>query len=552
MNYNKDVHIQLLRELDDFHNAHDAIFGGNALAVMLPKGSERSLAIQGYVSAALEAAEAARVDTRKLGSLLKAYGGELRESLGDRSRIKPKRAGESVESALKSILDHRREQIRAGLKHLPCGLGKAYTAVEDSVRKSSWISPANSDWVCFPELLELLESDSKVRELIDDAAVRSHLLSTFVPRAPRYWENEWSTGWVRFAERREPKHLAAKLRQTCLETEEEFRELARQVWAQVELVPVPAMAHVLREFWVASFSLLLRGQLQQLAGRLLRDCLSWQQPNGAWPASDGSGPCIESTAFAVGCLQRYGDGHTWGDSIRKGIDWLLANPVNTGGWGPTNRRGSVGELNLVTTIATLDAARVDGIPLEHSPIRQAEAALFHHQHPTGVWIDARGGGEDYLTWLVLAYFQRRMQRTENMHPATSLGRGLLLKGQTFRSDAYAVDQVMALVALYHGLEYVLYGFLAAHDGEYRTKDGKTIGFDEALARFRTLAREKAWIASAAGLPYGTQLADLKAKRDEVIHRLGIVDAASIDAFIRVVNGFVARFDLPVLGYTLLD
>ena len=167
-----------------------------------------------------------------------------------------------------------------------------------------------------------------------------------------------------------------------------------------------------------------------------------------------------------------------------------------------------------TAVAALEAMRLQGVIADHPTIDSAETELIARQHATGVWVDVRGRGEDYLTPLVLRYFHRRNQPYANASDATIIGKGLILKGQLLAMRDTKADRLIALISLYHGLEYTLYGFLLSHEVEIRGGDGKTIGFREALGRFEKLASEKGWISSGKGLPRKAQLSELASKRDE--------------------------------------
>lgn len=518
---------------------------------------------EAYVNGVALVSKAAQLDSHAFARLASSYATEIksqfsRTAIEARSNASaaPRHRRGQAEAALHELLEGAYRPVRQALENIPASLDKAQTAIEHLVVDLLPIETDNAERPCFPELLTVLSGlNAPFAETHRSRLRRQLLAEQRTAYVPRYWEIEWEVAWIRYAERHELHHTARRIDAECVELEEVMREKASTLWeSRPPGERCPHFQGVLNAFWVCSFSHRVRARIEQHAAQALRTALTWQRGDGAWPVPEqgATGGCAASTAFAVGCLQRYGDGSEWHEPVCRGIEWLLANANCEGGWGKPDRIGSSGPINLVATVAALDAMRIQGVPLEHPTIEAAERALMRQQHPTGSWMDCKSSAEEYLSALVLGYFQRRQQRSARMHDATNLGRGLLLKANALHLRHYVTDHLLALVSLYHGLEYTLYGFLASHQREIRSKDGRTIGFDAALAAFRELAREKGWIPASGGLPYGTQLAEMKARRDEVIHRMGHIAPAAVENFISTAWSFVERFDLPVLGYTLLD
>jgi hypothetical protein len=556
MPYDKAEHIKLLTNLDALHQARGLLFGHGSMVLIgavLRDAKTWKATKDAYANDVAAATEAAGLNSREFARLAPLYATEVKRRFPSPPRTE--RDGQA-ETALRRLLEEAYGPVRRALEGIPASLEKTETSIEYLVADLLPAEAGGASRPCFPELLTVLSGVNPHFVEVRRVPLRRQLLTDqWASYAPRYWEIEWTVAWIRYAERHELRHTVRRIDAECADLEQTMQEKASSLWDNSP----PGERHpnirgVLHAFWVCSFSHRLRARIEQHAAQALRAALTWQRTDGAWPLpkQGESGGCAETTAFAVGCIQRYGDGGEWEEAARRGIDWLLANPNPKGGWGTPNRIGATGSLNLVVTVAALDAMRVQGVPLEHPTIEAAERALMHQQHPAGSWMDCRGNAEEYLSALVLGYFQRRQQRLARMHEATSLGRGLLLKAQALHSRLYATDQLLALVSLYHGLEYTLYGFLARHQEDIRGRDGKTIGFDAALVAFRDLARRAGWIAVNGGLPYSTQLADMKAKRDEVIHRMGQVAPSVVEGYISLAWSFVERFDLPVLGYTLLD
>ena len=556
MIYERDKHAKLLERLSANELVQQLAFGRGTL--MLMAGAARGAkhwteARQQFLTEMKETANAAGLQWDALEPMANQYAASIKREWPRPPAKHSARAPKSddAERFLSGALRAARTPLIGALKAIPNSVEKALGALAHGLGRSA----ASEDEFGFPEVVQVLASSESRLVGIHRKRIRQQVLTNASIQSPRYWDTEWSVAWLRHAERHELPHGRGYIEQESQELEEFLRDQLGNVWKKpTYAVPCPDFRGALRLCWICSFSHSLRARVEQLVGGALNAILSWQNPNGGWPDPEQTRAvgCCETAAFAASCLQRYGDGARWHDPTRRAISWLLVNPNEGGGWGDARRLGGVGSLNIVATVAALDAMRVEGIPLEHPGIQAAEGALLQQQHYTGLWVDHRGNADEYLTALVVGYFQRREQRLSRMHEASGLGRGLLLKAQAMQVRVYAMDQMLALVALYHGLEYVVYGFLIEHGVPVRKSDGRTIGLDEALSQLKLLAQSSGWIGPRAGLPYSTEIAELKARRDEVIHRMGHISPDAVEKFTAVVWKFVERFDVPILGFTLLD
>jgi hypothetical protein len=456
---------------------------------------------------------------------------------------------------LHQLLQQVENPVRQELAAMPATLDKALTAITHSFEWNPTHNPQNG--LCFPELLTLASTFVDLDLASQRAAVRNCLLSDEIPDPPDYWEDEWAIGWIRYAERYELRSSRAFIAGFGEYFENRLRELLSNIWDDTgPQFPAPTdMRRALYTAWVAAQSLNVRTHVTSVVREALRKVLTWQNIDGAWVIDNEKQertPCQSTTAYAAIALASYGDADRWSQPLDKAIEWLLKNSNPDGGWGSGEYKGSVSSIDFLATIAVLDVCRTRGVPLDHPTISAAEAALFNAQHFSGIWMDCRGKAEEYLTCLIVRYFQRREQRTADMSEATSIGRGLLLKGHALSLRDAPTDSILALVSLYHGLEYTLYGFLLKHEISIRNNRGETIGCRDALGTFEQLAKRMHLIQQEASLPHKVQLIELAAKRDEVIHRMGRISHQEVEKYIQQVFGFINKFDFKVLGHSLLD
>jgi hypothetical protein len=552
--FDRHAHHVLLAKLSLLWAVRQEVFGGDVLiliAAATRSQREWERARAGYMQALRRSATVAGYEWASMEPLVKSYVAALKKEWLPRAPPRSKREADASDAALSDLLKRGRDPVLCALARIPSSVPKAISALAAHLETEL----AQEDALVFPDVLQVLASSDPA--LVDKhrKRIRRYILSEEPRGRTGYSGTEWQIAWIKYAERHELPHARVYVQEACEELENEVREQGSHVWTKPEYdVPPQDYRGVLRLFWISSFSQSLRARCEQIVGNALRTILTWRRTDGAWPDASrgGEGACAETTAFAASCLQRYGDGAEWRAAAEQATSWLLAHPNEGGGWGDPKRMGGSGPLNMVATVAALDAMRVQGVPLEHPTIEQAERALIQQQAPTGMWVDYRGHAEEYVTSLVLSYFQRREQRLSGMHEVARLGRGLLLKAQAMQMRVYATDQMLALISLYHGLEYTVYAFLIAVGIPIRRPDGRTIGLDEGLSQFRTWARVSGLIGSGAGLPHDTEISEMKARRDEVIHRMSQVQPEAVQKFTAVVWKFVERFDVPVLGYTLLD
>lgn len=456
--------------------------------------------------------------------------------------------GDELRAALRRLFDSR----QAALKRIPSSLGKARTAMayllESSLEEETY----------FPDLLASIDTESLPASKDYAARLREQVLAGELPSGPDYWEDEWAISWIRYAERHVLHHSHDLIQDTSEELAQSLQESLQRIWPDNPFhAPCPNLLGLLQRCWAFSSSLRVRVRVTPIVRDALRIALTWQQADGGWKNASNSEQstdhCADTTATAVCCLLRYQDHHEWDSAITRGITWLLKNENPTGGWGRTHFRGGTHNLNILTTVAALDSMRLFGSPSDHAAVMRAEAALMAEQAATGTWVDYRGHGELYLSSLVIGYFQRRRQRPSNMQEAIVVGRGLMLKAHALCWGETPTDNVLALVSLFHGLEYVLYGLLL-EDGTtaVRKNNGETIGFRNALHELENTAKRRGLIGEEGNLPHKTQLLELAAKRDEVIHRMGMVQSVRVKQFVESAFAFVSRLDVNVLGYSLLE
>jgi hypothetical protein len=563
-------HQKLLATLSAVGNVRELLYGRSApiLAFAALSDGAWSKARKVYLSRLEAAIMAAGLDWTEWKTLVvrhiakqrrdwrESLGRPLTKPAGTRPPLTQPITGSAL--ALQEAVRHQFAVVLDGLESIPPSLKKATDAIAYLLESSPSINDPVEKDSCFPDLLTAINSEALPCSGTYRRRLREQLITGELPVAPTYWEDEWTTAWVRYAERHALHHSRRLVRAVSNDIEQRLRDGLQTLWSNgTPCVPCHNLLGQLYRCWVVSFSLRLRARAAPVVADILRAALTWQEADGgwanAWDREASKGRCADTTALAVYCLLRYGDHEEWTHAAERGIDWLLTNCNAGGGWGRANIRGSTDQLNICTTVAALDALRLYGIPLDHPTVRQAEAALMSAQHPSGTWVDCRGQAEDYLTALVVGYFHRREQRPSKMHEAIVLGRGLMLKAHALSLSQANTDSVLALVSLFHGLEYTLYGFLL-EDGSVsiRRSGAETIGLRVALQEFETVAKRRGWTPASNRLPFKTQLEELAAKRDEVIHRMATVQSTHVEQFVESVFSFISRFDLHALGYSLLD
>lgn len=563
-------HQELLRSLSAIGRIRELLYGRSALVLAVPAisgGTEWSEARKSYLAKVEEAVAVAGLEWTTWKPLVEHHVIKSRrdwQSLGKPLLKRPRRGppkrrsptGRSLE--LQVMLRRQFDGVQAALKNIPPSLQKAHSAIAFLLETCPALENSEEADTCFPDLLAAINSEDLPCSGTYKSRLREQLTRGDVPTGPTYWEDEWATAWIRYAERHALHHCRKLIRETSEEFEQGLREGLLTLWPnQTPRVPCHNLLSQLRRCWAASHSLRIRVRVTPIAADVLRVALTWQDLGGGWTnAWDGersTGLCSDTTALSVYCLLRYRDHDEWTDAIERGIRWLLENPNADGGWGRTNVRGATEKINICATVAALDAMRLFGTPADHPVVQRAEAALLAAQHPTGTWMDCRGQAEDFLTPLVVRYFQRRGQRPLNMQEPTLLGRGLMLRGHSLSQGQTTTDRILALVSLFHGLEYVLYGFLIEDGSVSIRKNGaETIGLRVALHEFESIAKRRGWIGPTARLPHKTQLEELAARRDEVIHRMATIQAPRLELYVESAFGFVDQFDVKVLGYSLLD
>lgn len=408
MSFDRQTHTRLLSELDAHTAVRQIAFGSGILLLAAASHRGQSLWLKArkeFLSELRAACSSAGLKWPEFEAAANAYVSEVKRDWS-RTRLLGERAPENSDRAqvkLSAMLADRRAPVLAALDAIPRSIPKAQNALAH-VLGSELVN--QEEFVC-PDVLQVLASFDP--RLVEDhrRRLRRYLLGEKPISTPRYWETEWHVAWLRHAERHELPYARRYIDEVCSDLENELRDRVSGLWSKSSLEsPGPDLREALRLCWICSFSHQLRARVEQQVGNTLRVALSWQNPEGGWAdfSQGGDGLCTETTAFAASCLQRFGDGAEWRVAAGRAVSCLEGHANPGGGWGNPRRMGGSGKLNIVATVAALDAMRVRGVPIEHHAIEAAEAALLNEQTPTGLWIDYRGYAEEYLTALVVGYF----------------------------------------------------------------------------------------------------------------------------------------------------
>lgn len=552
MPYDKDIQLSSLRQLGKLQRLSKAIFiGASSISLgFLSKQLKIEEVLTSYLTDLEVMVDDCELSWVEFFPLIMEYVTNTSKGFSDEFRSTDKADTDlstKVEDELSRLIQNAYKLISDKLESLPKSIEKAQVALEFILEESL---SGNAKYIPNPDILIVLEDSNPKLVQTHIQRYKDFLLNDGLPDS--YTSHFWweAVGWIKFFEKHNSPHYKKKIDLVCDELVEELERINSDLWInnghpESICVKLDAALHIC---WICSFSYKVRSKIEHIVSQVLNVAITYQSQNGGFLGGNAK-ICSRTTSLAVGCLQRYRIINQWNEEISIGIDWLLTNTNESGGWG---QRDNVYSDHIMPTIAALDAMRIQGIPLEHKSIIDAENSLFQDLQITGAWAGHKGECEDLFSSLVLSYFQRRQQRETKMNGATQLGRGFILKAQALQTHHYPTDKILALISLYHGLEYILYGFLLECGKEIREKSGRTIGLDSALYEFKNIAQLSSWIDAGAGLPFSTQISELKSRRDEVIHRMGGISDNEIERFISQVCGFIEHFDFKVLGYKLLE
>ena len=446
------------------------------------------------------------------------------------------------------LIQGREAAITKSLAAIPSGMEKGLTALEHGCS----IEPD-------PEALALLGPGQDGRWKSQVAEMRRRLFEDDHPTPPSEISAEYHTAVIRFYEDFEPIDAKALIKEIARDIVGEAELGATMIPLREDHLSTPwEMFRTLYLYWIYSRSRNLRYRLVPAASKLMGHIESWQERSGAWlrhvaphlqrPAENKEDAVL--TALAIQFFVRYGDMAEHQQSIEKAKRWLLANASPSGGW--RNPVITDEESDVLATVVALDALRRVGAPADHPAIQEAEGALIRWQHPTGYW-EIKKSLVEFPTVIAVEYLRSRSARGTLPNAFLLSGRSLVARAENLVLSDIRADARLAVIAAFHGLEHVLYGWLLVKDDKAEIFRGnETCGFRPALKMFEDLAQREIWIGADKGLPFRTQLQMLATNRDHIVHQGVLMSIEDAEKHIGVVRQFIRRFEDKALGFPLLD
>jgi len=544
---------ELLDQLEILNRFAGLVFGDISLIAL---GNKKLPPVKFLVSEAVTLGHRAGLSTKILEPLIAAYVKECVSEGHKRlqaaktarasniSKSEPLRA----ESELRELIARCRTEITELLAKEPQGLEKALIALRHTANAES-----NSEALAVIGPIEKDQFKESIAEL------RRRLLEANHERHTGDFHQEAETSLLRYYEDFEPHDAKQLLRDVSKEIVSDAEQAVMAVPERKDSHGVPwDTFRILYLYWLYSRCRHLRYRLVPAASRFISHIESWQEPSGAWqrhiaPVEGQKSEVVEDpllTALAVLFLSRYGEFTEHQRAITRAGAWLLSKGSKWDGWQRADTRRDT--FDPLTTVLVLEALRRAGVPGDHPAITQAEEGLICGQHPTGFWLDTRRLPEELLTGVIVDYLRSRSARGGNLpNPFLVSGRALIARSENLALSSMTADARLAVIAAYHGLEHVLYGWLLVNGKDfYRGRD--TVGFRDALTAFQQLGLEKGWILPGKGLPFKGQLGHLATSRDQIIHQAAQINADIAEEHVSNVRQFVRRFDQSVLGFPLLD
>ncbi len=575
--YDRDAHIQLLRSLWALSDLRFAVLERIPLVFYAKKARHTNLpSTDDLLSDISVLAEKAGVDFTVISDDLHQF---LKEQAEDKPETKSRRprnqskyakgerphqdtqqfvAKPQSEShhALRSALHKRYENLLFELGSIRPSPEKALTYLEVEITQLKEPSP---------EALSTFGPDDRQRFRNAVDQLREHLFTGEHYAPPGHLQDEWNAALLRYYEDFEPNDAKSFIREVASTAVADATYGSSLLANATERETPPwELQRFLYSCWIYTRSRTWRYLFSSTATRVKDIVLSWQRPSGAWAdyvprehdgRSENELPRLaesaSTTAYAMHFLSRYGTDERDHRAVDNGARWLLGNADRGGGWRSVRMKPE--EPGIITTIAVLEALRRSGVPLDHPVVRQGEEALLRWQDAPGAW-SVEGIWDAFPTAWAIEYFRSRTQRGELPNGFLLSAKRFLMKSEELFITNDQTNGNLALVAAYHGLEHFLYGSLLQIDSNAKISgdDGKTIGFREGLTQFRTLARKKGWISDAGGLPQETQLRELAASRDLLVHRGQQSAPKDVEQRLMAARRFVLHFDINVLGFRLLD
>jgi hypothetical protein len=422
--------------------------------------------------------------------------------------------------------------------------------IEDAAEESDFISLGTL--IYFKD-----EPLSNLTNLVDAKLHRSHFGWTSLDLGEM-------VDTVRFLEAFSPAVARIALRKNLGDLRYHLQEAAKERFSQQRSFALGVALWLLSR--APSIPRLLRPELREA----LDAVLAIQHPDGWWPERDPSPlpngqteeiPDTAATALCAVGIQALGyDRHM--AAAARAIQWLITAQQNDGSWCVRSRSNK--ESDVFTTVVALEAMRRHDDDINRQ-IELGERWLLNSQKPDGSWNAARTNHywrdvrdnwpDEWLNVLVLYYFRNR-------HAIKPVPPGLLTvaKGFIRRAEELALEEGsdvarLAVVSAFHGVEMFLYGVCAdaLYNLDYfRANSQDTYGLREILGLLRKELRERGQMGPRDDFKGITQIKELAALRDQVVHKGHDVEPATSTRLVGYAVRFVTHYARELLEVDLLD
>jgi hypothetical protein len=268
-----------------------------------------------------------------------------------------------------------------------------------------------------------------------------------------------------------------------------------------------------------------------------------QSGDGAWRApkwTDQDLTC-QTTAFCLLALSGATKRSDFGSQIEKATYWLCSAQAPDGSWTADGNPITKNPDLLTTTIARYAVAASTKNAGRH--VSRASEFILSNQEPLGNWSVKPywpSSGTSITIDSLEAVWSGVPPELSNDH--LRMARDLLPKARLLLQSEDPADLRLGVIAIYHGLESLLYGCFSHLDIPF-WKQGQTIGLRGSLTVFRDWRREH---ARGTTLRFEQQIRNLASLRDNLVHKSAAVNAESAVEVSRDVTKFVTTYSEELL------
>lgn len=251
-----------------------------------------------------------------------------------------------------------------------------------------------------------------------------------------------------------------------------------------------------------------------------------------------------ATALLSNALFAFNDEEWIEQHAFRACDLIASQQDSNGSWS-IDSASSKDNYTVLLTYLCIEALQRSGQSRFNENISRGRNRLLEIQTDSGAW-DCEDVDASFLTRKIIDHFHEISSKWANdtSNKLRRSGKEFIEISHQLLEQGGESNLKMSIIALTHGLEFILYSFLSSPEFSisiFRRDGQSTIGVREALVALKDSLIKKGEISEGSTLRFQSQISLMISTRDSVIHKNATVSKRDVIHWIKEVNEFCSLY-----------